>query len=89
MIDKIKKSSRYEQIILCFMAVMSVVFAVIYHATINRVGFEYSDSIFVASRENENTIYSGKVYGQPAKFTVYPDGKIEFERNSVTYGPIL
>ena len=87
MINKIKKLSRYEQFILCFMAVMAMVFAVIYHTTINRVGFKYKDSIFVASVENENTVYSGKVYGQAAKFTVYPDGKIEFHRDGVTYGP--
>ena len=49
---------------------MALVFAVVYHMTIARVGFLYQDKIFVPSEENGVTVYSGKISGEPAQFTV-------------------
>ena len=66
--ERIKNLDRYQKGILLIMLVMTLVFAVIYPVIISRVGFEYKDKIFVPSQENGSTVYSGKLYGQQARF---------------------
>ena len=85
--DKIKKLNRYQQGILLFMIAMTLIFAVIYPITIRRVGFEYNDSILVPSLENGTTVYSGKIKGQAAHFTVSEDKTVTFQYGDKTYGP--
>lgn len=85
--DKIKKLNRYQQGILLFMIAMTLIFAVIYLMTIRRVGFEYNDSILVPSLENGTTVYSGKIKGQAAHFTVSEDKTVTFQYGDKTYGP--
>lgn len=85
--DKIKKLNRYQQGILLFMIAMTLIFAVIYPMTIRRVGFEYNDAILIPSRENGTTVYSGKIKGQPAHFTVSEDKTVTFQYGDQTYGP--
>ena len=85
--ERIKNLDRYQKSILLIMIVMALVFAVIYSITISRVGFEYKGKIFVPSRENGSTVYSGKLYGQQAKFTVSEDKTVVFQHGDITYGP--
>ena len=69
------------------MAVMVSVFAVVYAVTIARVGFAYGDTILVPNQENDSTIYSGKIHGVQASFTVYTDKTVEFRYGDKLYGP--
>lgn len=71
------------------MAAMSLVFAVVYHISISRVGFEYKDAILVPSRKNDATVYSGNIKGQRAQFTVSADKTVVFQYGDQTYGPYM
>jgi len=85
--ERIKNLDRYQKGILLIMIAMTLVFAVIYPVTISRVGFEYKDKIFVPSQENGSTVYSAKLYGQQARFTVSADKTVVFQHGDTTYGP--
>lgn len=85
--DKVKSLNHYQQCILILMIAMALIFAVIYPVTIRRVGFEYKDTILVPSQENGSTVYSGKIRGQQAQFTVSEDGTVVFRYGDKTYGP--
>lgn len=63
----------YQKSILIFMLAMALVFAVVYHMTIARVGVLYQNAIFVPAEENGVTVYSGKLRGKQAEFTVSAD----------------
>lgn len=69
------------------MIAMALVFSLIYSITISKVGFEYKDIIFVPSKENNSTVYSGKIQGQQAYFTVSEDKTIVFQYGNKRYGP--
>ena len=66
---------------------MVLVFTVVYPVTISRVGFEYEHTILVLSQENGNMVYSGKIQGQHACFTVSEDKTVVFQHGDKTYGP--
>ena len=85
--ERIKNLDRYQKGILLIMLVMVLVFAVTYPVIISRVGFEYKDKIFVPSQENGSTVYSAKLYGQQARFTVSADKTVVFQHGDTTYGP--
>lgn len=84
--ERIKSLNGYQKGLLLFMIVTAVVFAVIYPITISRVGYRYNDAILVPTQENGNTLYSGKIKGQPACFTVSAD-TVVFQYGDKTYGP--
>lgn len=81
------KLTCYQKGILIVMILMSLVFALLYRQTISRVGFEYRDTIFVPSEDQGNTIYSGKLQGQSAQFTVSADKTVVFQHGDTIYGP--
>lgn len=85
--EKIKSLNRYQKGVLIVMIAMALVFAVVYRITISRVGFEYKDTILVPSQENGGTVYSGKIQGQQARFTVSEDKTVVFQHGNKTYGP--
>lgn len=66
---------------------MALVFSVVYPVTVSRVGFEYRDTILVPSQENGSTVYSGKIQGRQARFTVSEDKTVLFQHGDKTYGP--
>ena len=66
---------------------MALVFAVVYHMTIARVGVLYQNAIFVPAEENGVTVYSGKLRGKQAEFTVSADKTVSFRCDGQTYGP--
>lgn len=84
---KIKNLNRYQKNVLIFMIVMALVFTVVYPMTISQVGFEYKDTILIPSQENGSTVYSGKIQGQQACFTVSEDKTVVFQHGNKTYGP--
>lgn len=50
--ERIKRLNWYQKSILIFMLAMALVFAVVYHMTIARVGVLYQNAIFVPAEEN-------------------------------------
>ncbi len=85
--EKIKSLNHYQKGVLIFMIVMAIIFLAVYSMTISRVGYEYHNTILVPSRENGSTVYSGKIEGQPARFTVSEDKTVVFRHGDKTYGP--
>lgn len=85
--NKIKSLDRYQKCILLLMTIMVILFAVLYHMTIHREGLAYKGAILVPRQENGNTIYSGKIYGKQASFTVTADKTVTFQYGDTVYGP--
>ena len=84
---RIKSLGRYQKAILLIVAVMVLVFTVVYAVTIAREGFLYKGKILVPEQKNSNTVYSGKINGKPVNFTVYSDKTLEFRYGEKIYGP--
>ena len=84
---RIKNLNRYQKCFLLIMLLMSLVFTILYPITISRVGYEYKNSILVPTQENNNIIYSGKIHGTQAHFTVSEDKTLAFQYGDKTYGP--
>ena len=84
--QRIKDLNAFQKGILIVMIVMALIFAVIYPKTISRVGYRYNDAILVPTQENGDTLYSGKMKGQQACFTV-SDNTVTFQYGDKTYGP--
>lgn len=85
--EKIKNLNHYQKGVLIVMTAMALVFAVIYAMTISKAGFEYKDAIFVPSQENGSIMYSGKLQGQKAYFSVSQDKTVVFHYGDKIYGP--
>lgn len=85
--EKIRSLNGYQKGILIVMLAMTLIFAVIYPRTIARVGFRYKDTILVPAQENGVTLYSGKIKGQQACFTVSDNHTVVFQYGTKTYGP--
>ena len=85
--QRIKNLNGYQKGLLLLLLAMALVFAVVYHATVSRVGILYQDAIFVPEEENGATVYSGKVRGERAQITVSEDRSVVFRCGDKTYGP--
>ena len=85
--ERVKKLDRYQKGILLLLAVMIVLFGVIYGIVTSRVGFLYKDVILLPTEENGSTIYSGKISGQDCRFTVTADKTVTFRCDETVYGP--
>ncbi len=85
--SRIKSLNWYQKTILLLLAAMALVFTVLYPVTIHRKGFAYHTVILVPSRENGCTVYSGRIHGKAARFTVSPESSVEFVYDGKTYGP--
>ena len=83
---RIKSLNVYQKSLLIFMTVMTLIFAVIYPITISRVGYRYNDAILVPTQDNGKTIYTGKIQGKQAQFTVSEDNSIVFQYGDKSYG---
>ena len=84
---RIRQLNWYQRGILILLLAMALVFAVVYHMTIARVGVLYQNAIFVPAEENGVTVYSGKLRGEPAQFTVSEKKSVSFRCGEKTYGP--
>lgn len=85
--EKLKSLNRYQKGVLIFLIAMALVFAVVYPMTISKTGFEYKGTILVPSMEDGSTVYSGKIQGQQARFTVSEEKTVVFQHGNQTYGP--
>ena len=86
-LDRIKELGRYQKILLLLMAVMILAFTVIYPIVTALSGFLYEDTILVPAEEDGGTVYSGKIRGTAATFTVSADKTVIFQYGNTVYGP--
>ena len=84
---RVKVLGRYQKILLILMAVMILAFTVIYPIVTARSGFLYEGTILVPSEEDGGTVYSGKIYGTAATFTVSANKTVIFQYGNTVYGP--
>lgn len=85
--ERIKELNGYAKFIILALVVLFAVFTVLYAVTTSRTGYAYEDTILVHSIENGNSVYSGKIKGQSARFAVTPDKVVTFTYGDKTYGP--
>lgn len=85
--ERFRALNGYQKGVLAVMLVMIVVFTILYPININRVGYLYNETILVPSEQDGATVYSGKISGKRAKFTVSEDGAVAFQYGDQTYGP--
>ncbi len=84
---KWKELNLYQKGLLLCMALLIAVFTVVYSVTVTRVGYAYKGTILVPGLENDCEVYTGKLQGKAALFTVHPDKTVEFRWGGKTYGP--
>lgn len=85
--ERMKELNRYQQGILILLAVMIIMFGVIYSVVSSRVGYSYMDIILTPSEESGNTIYSGVIQGKESRFIVTPEKEVTFQHGDTVYGP--
>lgn len=85
--ERIRCLNQYQKGVLLLMTVMVLVFTVAYPMIMAREGFAYENAILIPIQEDGNTVYSGKIQGKQAGFTVYADKTVEFRYGDKTYGP--
>lgn len=84
---RIKDLDIFQQGLLAAMAVMVLVFSVLYPITLSRKGIQFQNALLVRHAKNGTTVYSGRVSDQYTSFTVSPDGTIFYRHGSAEYGP--
>lgn len=85
--ERLRGLGRYQIALLVCGVVMILVFSVLYPVTTARVGFLYQDTILTPAQEGDTTVYSGKLRGEAARFTVHAGKSVEFQYGDKTYGP--
>lgn len=84
--EKFRQLGTFQKAVLVIMTVMIIAFGLVYHRTVSREGYPYHDSILVPRAGNGRTVYSGRVGGKDAVFTVTGD-TVVFAIGEKTYGP--
>ena len=84
---KLRALNTYQKFILVVLMGMILAFSAAYPIVMSREGFEYGGSLLIRSEENGNTVYSGRLRGAPAAFTVASDNTVGFRYGDTTYGP--
>ena len=85
--ERIRSLGRYQKGILILLAAMLLLFTALYPIILSREGFLYRDALLIPSEEGGNTVYAGKIEGQPASFTLYDDRSVQFRYGDSVYGP--
>lgn len=85
--ERTKNLNLFQKSILIILVVMFVFFTVAYFLVSSRVGFAYRDAIVCPSDEGGNTVYTGRINGETASFTVTPDKVVTFSYGNKIYGP--
>ena len=87
--ERIKNLNLYQKITLIIMVIMTLIFIPIYSMTIERVGYEYHNAILVPEKTDDATVYTGKIKGKQASFTVSSDRQVRFQYGDKLYGPYV
>lgn len=83
---RIRALNLYQKGILIAMVLMAIVFAVIYPKVISRVGVEYQGTILVPEQDGSSTVYSGRIKGEIASFTVLDQYRVTYQYGDKSYG---
>ena len=86
---RFKTLNIFQKGILLILAAMILIFSAVYPYVLSRKGFLFQDAILVPRQENGETVYSGKINGEAAAFTVSADRTIRFTYGAACYGPYL
>ncbi len=89
MMKRLKALDLFQKGVLIALTVMIVLFTVLYIRENSRSGMVYRKAFLYRGTEGENTVYTGKVHDQPAKFTVAPDGGVSYELGDKHFGIYL
>ena len=84
--ERIRSLNLYQKVILVLLALLVAGFGVAYGVTVSRVGFLFRDAILVPAQEGSATIYTGKVEGEEAVFTVSAERAVTFRYAGKDYG---
>ena len=87
MTTRVKNLNRYQKGVLLLLAGMTLLFTALYLAAAARKGFAYQNAILTPVQVGRETVYSGKIQGEPARFTVYAGRTVLFQYGGQTYGP--
>ena len=85
--ERIKSLNIYQKSILLVLTAMLAIFTAVYLVVASRSGFEYKGAILQPQVENESTLYTGRMHGKDAVFTVTPDKTVTFNWGDKCYGP--
>lgn len=85
--ERFKTLDYRQKWIFFIMGAMVLVFTILYPVTLSRVGYSYRDAILVPHEAEGTTVYSGKIQGEAASFTVTQDKTVTFQYGDFTYGP--
>lgn len=85
--EKWKELSPLPRALLIALAAMLVIFTAVYPLLGLGKGIEYQDALLLWSAQGENDVYAGRVDGERAVFTVFPDGRMEYQYGDTRYGP--
>lgn len=86
--ERLRKLSTYQKVLLIALAVMLAGFTVLYAVTTHRIGYSYLNRILTPESRGDSTVYSGKVQGKTAVFSVNQETKtVDFTCGDKTYGP--
>lgn len=84
--QRIRALTPYQKIVLLILLMMALLFTILYPVTISREGFLYKDAILLPEATETGMIYSGRIDGESASFTV-SEGKVTFQHGDKFYGP--
>lgn len=77
---------RLKKILPIILIVIVAVFSVLYFFIGRQYGVEYQDTLYFPGSEGDTTVYSAKVDGQPASFTIEKD-TVTYRWGDTVYGP--
>lgn len=85
--ERVKELGWYQRILLLLLAAMALLFAVLCSVTVSKEGFLYKDAILIPQEEDGQTLYTGKIQGEQAAFTVGTDKTVTLRYGDRAYGP--
>ncbi len=85
---RISRLNWFQKAVLIFVTAMCLVFTIAYIVVLSKEGFLCKNTIFTLSEVNNEKIYSGKLDGKPAVFTVRGNTAV-FTCGDETYGPYV
>ncbi len=84
--QRIRALTLYQKIVLLILLMMALLFTILYPVTISREGLLYEDTILLPEATETGMVYSGRIDGEAASFTV-SEGEVTFQHGDKFYGP--
>lgn len=81
--------NRVQKVLLILLAVMVVVFSVLYLIISRQSGVKHQDSLYFPAPQGDSMVYTAKVDGQTSSFTVESDSTVTYRWGDTVYGPYM